>query len=262
MVFYHTINPVLVSLGGLEIRYYGLMYVLSFLLVYVTLKWAAQKKQIDWTTQDIDNFLLAAVVSMLVFARLFYVIFYGDNYYWQNLSQIIAVWKGGLSFHGGLFGVVLAGIWFSKKKKISPLLLGDILSLPLALSQALVRVGGNWVNGELYGKITDVSWGVNFHGETDLANNPVFRHPSQLYEGAKNILIFIILFPLRNKEFPQGTIFALFLILYSVFRFIIEFYRQPELYIGFLTMGQFLNIFIFIAGVSILIYTRWHHEKR
>ena len=137
-----------------------------------------------------------------------------------------------------------------------------MLSLPLALSQALVRVGGNWVNGELYGKITDVSWGVNFHGETDLANNPVFRHPSQLYEGAKNILIFIILFPLRNKEFPQGTIFALFLILYSVFRFIIEFYRQPELYIGFLTMGQFLNIFIFIAGVSILIYTRWHHEKR
>lgn len=261
MVFYHTLDPVLFSLGSLEIRYYGLMYALSFLITYVMLKGMAKRKHLNWQTKDIDSFMFAAVIGMLIFARLFYVLFYGGNYYWQNPLQIFAVWNGGLSFHGGLLGVVLAGIWFSKKQHISPLLLGDMLALPLALSQALVRVGGNFINGELYGRITDVSWGVNFNGEKDTLGNAVFRHPSQLYEGAKNLLIFFLLYPLKDKTWPQGTLFALFLMLYAIFRFIIEFYRQPELYVGFLTMGQFLNLFVFLGGVGILFYTYKKKKK-
>lgn len=262
MVFYHTLDPVLFSLFGLEIRYYGLMYAFSFVIVYLMLKWSAKRKELDWTDKDIDSFMIAAVVLMIIFARLFYVIFYGFSYFINNPLEIFFIWHGGLSFHGGLLGIVLAGIWFSKKKKISPLLLGDMLALPFALAQALVRVGGNWINGELFGRITDVSWGVNFAGEVDASGNSVFRHPSQLYEGAKNILIFIILFPLKDKEWKQGTIFALFLMLYAVFRFTIEFYRQPELYVGFLTMGQFLSLFVFLAGVGILIYNRINHTSQ
>ena len=117
MVFYHTLDPVLFSLGSLEIRYYGLMYALSFLITYVMLKGMAKRKHLNWQTKDIDSFMFAAVIGMLIFARLFYVLFYGGNYYWQNPLQIFAVWNGGLSFHGGLLGVVLAGIWFSKESE-------------------------------------------------------------------------------------------------------------------------------------------------
>jgi len=255
MVLYYTPDPIFLSLGPLEIRYYGLMYAISFVIVYLTLKWFVKKKQLNCETKDVDTFMTTMVVSMLFFARLFYVVFYNFSFYLENPLKMIAIWEGGLSFHGGLLGVAIAAIWFAKRQKISPLLLGDILVIPLPLCLALGRLG-NWINGELYGRITDVSWGVNFAGETDNTGNPIFRHPSQIYEMIKNILIFLILFPLKNKNFPQGTLFSLFLMLYAIFRFVIEFYRQPELYVGFLTMGQFLNVFAFLAGLGVFIYAR------
>ncbi|MBT3304369.1 prolipoprotein diacylglyceryl transferase [Candidatus Woesearchaeota archaeon] len=250
-MFTHTLNPILLQVGALEIRWYGLMYVIAFIITYFFILKFSKKFGLELSKDDVGDFVLYSVVLMVICARLVEVLFYNPSYYFSDLSKIFAIWEGGLSFHGGLLGIVLAGWLFSKKKKISFLKLADLVSLPAVLGLMLGRLG-NFINGELVGRITSVPWCFNFRGYEGC------RHPSQLYEAGKNLLIFLILFPMTGKK-KDGFIFFLFLILYAVFRSIIEqYWRMPARYILGLTEGQFLNVFILVIG---LIGMWWIHRK-
>ncbi len=242
MVFYHSINPVILDLGPLEIRWYGVMYVIAFIITYLYLKNSVKEGRIKLTEDDVDWYMVIVTVSLIIGARVFEVLFYEPSYYFANPSRIIAIWQGGLSFHGGLIGIILASYLFCRKKGVTFFELADVMVVPLALGLAFGRIG-NFINGELYGRITNVPWAVKFPSAEG------FRHPSQLYESAKNIVIFLTLFSLRNKKFPNGYLFALFLTMYSAFRFLIEFVREPTVMLGPLTLGQLFNIPMFAVGV-------------
>jgi len=245
-MYIHNIDPVLISLGPFEIRYYGLLFVLGFVIGYFMLNYLAKRKNLDLSKDDIADFLLYIIVGTVLGARFFYVFVYNLPFYFGNPGQIFALWNGGLSFHGGLIGAAIAGFLFCKKKKIDFYQIADIVVMPLALGLALGRLG-NFTNGELYGRITDVPWAVQFSGAEG------FRHPSQIYASFKNLLIFFTLWSIKDKQLPNGFMFWLFVIMYSALRFTVEFFRQPDeqlgFIIGFLTMGQILSIIMFSAGL-------------
>jgi phosphatidylglycerol:prolipoprotein diacylglycerol transferase len=241
----HNLNPILLSLGPIEIRWYGLMYVLSFIIVYIYARAVVKHKKLNLSLKELDDLMIWLVAAMIIGARLFEVVFYNHSYYLANPSEIIAIWHGGLSFHGGLAGVLIVGYVFARKKKINFLQLCDVFVVPLALAQAFGRIG-NFINGELYGRITSLPWGVKFSSAEG------FRHPSQLYEVAYDLAIFAFLFVQRNKKKAPGYFIGWFLVLYPFFRFLTEFVREPEVMIGPLTMGQCLNIPMFILGVYLL----------
>lgn len=245
----HNLNPVIFSLGPLEIRWYGLMYVLSFIVIYLYARAAVKKDKLKITLKELDDLMIMLVAALLIGARLGEILFYNPSYYIANPTEIIAIWHGGLSFHGGLIGVLIAGYAFARKKKINFLHLCDIFVVPLALAQVFGRIG-NFINGELYGRVTSLPWAVKFPSAEG------FRHPSQLYEAAYDLVIFSFLFFQRNLKRKPGYLLGWFLVLYSVFRFLTEYVREPELMIGPLTMGQCLNIPMFIAGVYLLYRIR------
>ncbi|RMD57486.1 prolipoprotein diacylglyceryl transferase [Candidatus Woesearchaeota archaeon] len=237
----HTINPTLLNLGPFEIRYYGIMYVIGFLFVMWYGKRAIREGKLKLTEKEYDDILGLLVLALIAGARLGYALFYNPAYFIENPLKIFAVWEGGLSFHGGFAGLLIAGWWITKKKGLKVLQFADILIVPLALANALGRVG-NFINGELYGTATNLPWGVIFPGVSEP------RHPTQLYEAGYNLIIFAILWKLKDKEGHQGKLFGLFCMLYSVFRFLVEFIKDLPVY-GPLTMGQWLNIPLFALGV-------------
>ncbi|MBS3101938.1 prolipoprotein diacylglyceryl transferase [Candidatus Woesearchaeota archaeon] len=248
-MFYHNINPVLLRLGPFEIRYYGLFFVLGFIIAYFMLAYLANKRRLSLTKDDISDFLLYEIIGVILGARIFYVFIYNLKSYLANPLEIFAVWHGGLSFHGGLLGAVAAGIIFAKKRKIDFYELADIFVIPLALGLALGRLG-NFINGELYGRITNVPWAVQFQDAEG------FRHPSQIYESLKNLFIFAVLWNVKDKKLPKGFLFWLFVTMYSFLRFVVEFFRQPDEQLGFffgwLSMGQILSIIMFGIGFYFL----------
>ena len=245
-MFVHNIDPVLVGIGPFEIRYYGLFFVLGFVIAYFMLNYLAKRKKVGLTKDDVADFLLYIIIGTVLGARIFYVFVYNFPFYLQNPFEIIAIWHGGLSFHGGFIGAAIAGFYFCRKKKIDFYTLADIMVIPLALGLALGRLG-NFTNGELYGRITNVPWAVQFPGADG------FRHPSQIYASLKDLTIFFTLWAIKDKKFPPGFMFWLFVVMYSALRFIVEFFRQPDeqlgFIIGFLSMGQILSIIMFVVGV-------------
>lgn len=249
MVFYHSLDPVLFGIGPVQIHWYALMYVFSFIIVYFYVRSAVRHGKLGLSLDDVDTLMVVLTVAMILGARLFVVVLYNPSYYFSNPLEIPAVWHGGLSFHGGLVGMVLAGYLFARKKKISFLRLCDIFIVPLALAQALGRIG-NFINGELYGTITSLPWGVKFPAAEG------FRHPSQLYEALYDLVIFSFLFVQRNKRYADGVLLSWFLILYPLFRFMTEFVRVPEVMVGPLTLGQVLNIPMFLFGIGLLVYIK------
>ena len=256
-MFISTINPVLLKLGPLEIRYYGLFFALGFVIAYFMLNYLVKKEEINLTKDDIANFLLYIIAGTIIGARIFYVFIYNLPFYLKNPFEIIALWHGGLSFHGGFIGAAIACFLFCRKKKIDFYTIADLAVIPLALGLALGRIG-NFTNGELYGRITNVSWAVKF------PNADGYRHPSQIYESMKNLFIFFALWLLKNKNFPKGFLFWIFVVMYSFLRFFIEFFREPDeqlgFVIGFLSMGQVLSIVMFFVGV-IFIYRIVYKKK-
>jgi|TARA_B100001964_G_C14081305_1_gene530401 phosphatidylglycerol:prolipoprotein diacylglycerol transferase len=245
-MFIHNLDPVLLSIGPFEIRYYGLFFVLSFVMAYFIINYLAKKKELSLSKDDVADFLLYLIIGTVLGARIFYVFVYNLPFYLSNPSEIIAVWHGGLSFHGALIGAAIAGFYFCKRKKIDFYEIADITVIPLALGLALGRLG-NFINGELYGRITDVSWAVRFPDAEG------FRHPSQIYESFKNLLIFSTLWTIKDKKLPKGFMFWLFVVMYSALRFIVEFFRAPDeqlgFIIGFLTMGQILSVVTLLIGL-------------
>lgn len=248
-MFYHNINPVIANIGPFEIRWYGLMYVLAFIYLYYMISFLVKRKKVNLRKQDVEIFVLIEAIALMVGARLFEVLVYNPGYYLLNPAKIIAVWEGGLSFHGGLIGMFIAGYYFCKKKRISFLQMADIVTIPVGIALALGRIG-NFINGELYGRITNVSWCFKFKGVEGC------RHPSQLYEVAKNLVIFAVMWTIKDRKEPNGFFFALLLIMYGTLRFLIEFVRQPERMIWQLTMGQFLCLLMIIAGGTLMWYLK------
>lgn len=248
-MFIHNIDPVLWSFGPFQIRYYGLFFVLGFVIAYFLFNYLAKRKELSITKEDITDLFLYVIAGTILGARIFYVFVYNLTFYLDNPSEIIAIWHGGLSFHGALIGAVIAILIFTKKKKIDFYEIADLSVIPLALGLALGRLG-NFTNGELYGRITDVPWAFRFPDAEG------FRHPSQIYESFKNFTIFLALWAIKDKKLPKGFMFWLFVVMYSALRFIVEFFRQPDpqvgFIMGFLTMGQVLSIVMFVVGVYFL----------
>lgn len=245
-MFVHNLNPVLFQIGKVQIRYYGLLFVLGALIVYFFIKKLVKERDLKLSKDDVDLYVIYLLIGVIIGSRLFYVLIYNLKFYLQNPLLIFALWQGGLSFHGGLVGAIVAAYIFCKKKNVSLQKMGDITIIPLGLALMLGRIG-NFINAELYGRITDIAWCVKF------PNVEGCRHPSQLYEAFKNLFIFVVLYNIRNKKFKDGFIFWLFVLMYATLRFFIEFFRAPDPQLGFivagLTMGQILNIIMFFIAL-------------
>ncbi len=250
-MFINNFDPVALTIFTIEIRWYSLAYIFGILFGWIILKKFLQDEQKDF--RNLDDLLTYMILGIIIGGRLGYVFFYNLGYYLNNFFEIFMIWKGGMSFHGGLIGIILSTLLFSKKNKYDPYIFLDLISLVAPIGIFFGRLA-NFINSELYGKITEVSWGVKF-----IKIDNFYRHPSQLYEASlEGIILFIILFILVKKNFlkKRGLISSLFLILYSSFRFIIEFFREPDSQIGYivldLTMGQILCLIFFTLGIFLL----------
>ncbi len=254
-MFFHNLNPVLFELGPFQIRYYGLFYALGFLIAYFLIAYLAKIKELTLSKDDVSEFLIYTSVGVISGARIFYVLFYNLRYYLQNTSEIIAVWHGGLSFHGGLVGVVIASYLFCKRKKIEFYNLADIAVIPVALALAIGRLG-NFINAELYGRITNVSWCVDYSKNQFIESPTGCRHPSQIYASIKNLTIFTFLWFIKDNKLPKGFLFWSFISAYGLLRTIVEFFRQPDEQIGFVfnyfTVGQLISFPMFLLGAYML----------
>lgn len=252
-MFINNINPVLLSIGPLEIRYYGIIYALGFVIGYFFLKHRIKQKRLKLSIEQLDSYFFWLLISVLVGARVFEIIFFSWDYYSKDLLQMFAVWNGGLSFHGGLVGAALATYFFCKKHKVKFYEIADTLVIPAALGLALGRIA-NYINSEHYGKIAEAvktPWCVVYHRVDEYC-----RHPSQLYESLKNLVIFGILMFYDNMsrkkaKYKQGTIFWMFVLLYGILRFIVNFYRDDILYWG-LSMGQWLSALMVVVALVFL----------
>ena len=238
------------TIGPISLNYYGLMYALGAIFVYFVIKNLFRKQKVNINNDQILNLLTYGVAGVILGGRIGYILFYNVSYYFSNPLKIFAVWEGGMSFHGGLLGVILAGYLFCRKNKFNFYQLADIVIVPIFIALALGRLG-NFINGELVGRISDVPWAMEFEGY------PGLRHPSQLYEFAKNILTFGILYYLLKYKLKQGTYFWLGIMFYGLLRFLIEFTREPDIQIGFifnyLTMGQLLSFPMLVIGLWMVV---------
>ena len=256
-MFYHNINPVLLGIGPFQIRYYGLIYALGFVIAYFLISHLAKKKALNITKDDVADLIIYLIVGVISGARIAYVLFYNLPFYLQNPFEAIAVWHGGLSFHGGFLGAIIATYIFCRRKKIEFYDLADIVVVPVALALALGRIG-NFINAELYGRITNVSWCIDYSKNKFVENLPNgCRHPSQIYESLKNFLIFAALWLIKDKKLPKGLMFWSFVTLYGLFRTLIEFFRAPDEQVGFIfnyfTMGQLLSFPLFLVGAAMVL---------
>ena len=247
------IDPVLFAIGPIAVRWYSLAYVAGLVI-----GWWLLRRQFsnNVTREHVDDFMIWATVGIIMGGRLGYVVFYKFQYFLSNPLEILATWQGGMSFHGGLIGVVIMSLLFCRRNKIQPLELGDMLSCVAPIGLFFGRIA-NFVNGELYGRVTDVSWGVIFP-----SGGSAPRHPSQLYEAAlEGVVLFLVLNLMRRSQKirqNQGVLTGVFIGGYALFRIIAEFFRQPDPHIGFLiigsTMGQWLSLPMLIIGIGITIW--------
>lgn len=248
-----TIDPVFLRLGPLQFRWYGLMYVLGFVISYFVIRNEARRRSLDLTSEGVADMIFAAALGVVLGGRLGYVLFYDLATYLAHPLKIFAIWQGGMSFHGGLAGVAIAIVWFSRSRNIPLVQLGDLAALATPIGLGLGRIG-NFINGELYGRVTTASWGIVFPD-----GGPLPRHPSQLYEAFLEGLLLFILIKLAVRRFDKpGIAMATFLAGYGLFRTVVEFFRQPDqqlgLFMGFFSMGQLLSIPLFLAGVGLFVW--------
>lgn len=260
MISYPHFDPVIVRIGPLAVRWYGLMYLLGFICGYFVIRRLVRQRSLPLSDEGISDLLFAAVLGVVVGGRLGYVLFYNPGHYLAYPWQILAVWEGGMSFHGGLLGVVLACSIFCWRRRLSLLATGDILTTAATIGLGLGRLG-NFINGELWGRVTDVPWGIVFPGA-----GPLPRHPSQLYEAfLEGPVLFGILWLAHRRQSPAGVPFFSFFLLYGVFRFAVEFVRQPDVQLGFLwggaTMGQLLSLPMILFGGAGLAWMRLRKER-
>lgn len=245
-MFVHNIDPVLLRVFGLEVRYYGVVYAIGFLFSLWYMLKLSEKKKINLTKDEVYDLMIWLIIALVVGGRLGAILFYNLGYYLQNPFEIIALWHGGMSFHGSLIAMIFVGYYFYKKKKIDFYQIADALVIPTALFLMFGRIA-NFINGELYGSITNVSWAVKFPSVEG------FRHPSQLYEAFKNLFIFSVLWFLKDKKHKKGFLFWLFITLYGLLRTILHFYREPTTLLFGIPVGQLFSFAMFIVGAYVLL---------
>ncbi len=253
MLIHPQIDPIAISLGPLAIRWYGLMYLIAFgLFFYLGRNRARRDAWRGASDALIDDLLFWGVLGVVLGGRLGYVLFYKPAFYLSNPLEALAVWHGGMSFHGGLLGVIVAMVWIGRKYKLGFLEVADFVAPLIPCGLAAGRMG-NFINGELWGRVAsnnaDVPWAMLFRGA-----GPLARHPSQLYQFAlEGLLLFVLLWIYSAKQRPRGAVAALFLTGYGAFRFIAENYREPDDYLGLLalnmSMGQWLSLPMVLVGV-------------
>tara|TARA_B100000579_G_C22818840_1_gene849410 strand:- start:341 stop:1120 length:780 start_codon:yes stop_codon:yes gene_type:complete len=252
-IFIHNLNPVAIEILNLRIYWYSLAYIFGFLFSLYYSKYLTKKKIINLNTTVMDEFITWAVVGVIIGGRIGYVLFYNFEFYIINKLEIIKIWQGGMSFHGGLIGLILSMIFFSKRKKIDGFELANLVTLCCPVGIFLGRIA-NFINGELVGRPTDQSWGVIF------STNDILRHPSQLYEAIFEGLIIFCIFQIiiKNKLQKKVNCFSIFLIVYAFARFLLEFFREPDNQLGLLlmdlSMGQILSIPMLLIGILFLKY--------
>jgi phosphatidylglycerol:prolipoprotein diacylglycerol transferase len=253
MLIHPQFDPVALQLGPLSIHWYGLMYLAGFM----TFLWLGRKRITTLNNPQInakllDDLLFYGVLGVILGGRLGYVLFYKAGYYSAHPLEIFAVWQGGMSFHGGFLGVLMAMAWFAHKHQLRWLQLTDFIAPLVPPGLAFGRLG-NFINGELWGRPTDVPWAMVFPKVDNLP-----RHPSELYEFAlEGVLLFTLLWLYARKPRPVGAVSGLFLIGYGSFRFLVEFTREPDDFLGLLSlgmsMGQWLSLPMVIAGVILMV---------
>ncbi|MGN1361512.1 MAG: prolipoprotein diacylglyceryl transferase [Eggerthellaceae bacterium] len=254
---YQALDPVAFVIGPFAVRWYGIAYVLGFVLCAALIYATARKWRLNFDDDALMTIVLCVVVGVILGARLGYVAFYGEADYLANPLEILAFNHGGMSFHGGLAGALIAGVVASLLTKIPFLTLADLGCMAAPIGLFFGRCA-NFVNGELWGAPTDLPWGVVFGGSAGMMP----RHPSQLYEALlEGVLLFAIMMILRRRKppCPQGTFLGVFLVVYGVCRFVLEFIRQPDAQLGYLwggwlTMGQLLSVPLILAGVAVLVF--------
>jgi len=245
-------NPILIELGPIRVSWYGLMYVLGFFASYLLVLYQMKKKDFGVSKLEVENLFFYLILGLIIGARLGYVLFYDLKLYLKDPLEIFAIWHGGMSFHGGLIGVLIVGILFSWRNKKSFWKIADLFIVTAPIGLGLGRIG-NFINGELYGRVTRVPWGMIFKNGGSLP-----RHPSQLYEsGLEGGVLFLILWFLKDKKLPDGGLLAAFLSLYGLFRFFVELFREPDPQLGFIlgpfTMGQTLSSFMIVGGIVLFL---------
>ena len=250
------IDPIAVALGPLAIRWYSLAYIVGLIAAWRYCRRLAERPPNAIDPDQFDDFLLWATLGVVLGGRLGYVLFYKPAFFLANPLEILVIWQGGMSFHGGAAGVILAIILFARKRGISWLSLGDLVACAVPIGLFLGRLA-NFVNGELYGRAADVPWAMVFPRDPE----QIPRHPSQLYEaGLEGIVLFLLLYLLVRRGWLErpGAIGGAFLAGYGLARIIVEFFREPDAHLGFLlgftTMGQVLSFPLIIAGVILIAW--------
>lgn len=250
-----NIDPILIDLGPIRVGWYGLMYVFGFFFSYLIVRYQMKKKDFGISKLEVENLYFYLILGLVIGARLGYVLFYDPKMYLADPLEVFAIWHGGMSFHGGLIGVLVVSILFSWKNKKPFWKIADLIIVTAPIGLGLGRIG-NFINGELYGRVTHAPWGMIFP-----RGGPLPRHPSQLYESAlEGGVLFFILWFMKDRKLPTGGLLALFLSLYGVFRFFVEFFREPDAHLGFIlgpfTMGQILTFFMIIGGIILFFFLK------
>lgn len=253
MLHYPQFDPIALQIGPLAVHWYGLMYLLGFGLTWVLGRWRINHGKTDLSVGDLEDIIFYSVLGVVIGGRLGYVLFYQPSEYFAHPLEIFYLWQGGMSFHGGLLGVILVLFLFARKKNKTLLEIGDFVAPLIPLGLAAGRLG-NFINGELWGRPTTMPWGMIFPQTHD----GIPRHPSQLYEmGLEGFALFALVWWFARKPRPAGQISAVFLMGYGTFRFLVEFTRAPDYFLGLLfeglSMGQLLSVPMIIAGAIIFV---------
>lgn len=266
-MFSLTINPILVSIGPLSIRYYGLVYALGFLFTYFYLQFQIKKKRLHITLDQLDTLIIAVIIGVVLGGRLGEYIFWQPKVLLSNPLQVLKIWQGGMSFHGGIIGVALATWWFCKKYKVKFYELTDNFVIPASLTLAFGRAA-NFINQELVGRVTNVPWCVHFVNAPNPTDRIGCRHPSQLYETVKNLAIFFILLAHEQrqqlrKKYRDGYLTWLFVLLYGLFRTVANIWRDETRWVfGIFGTGQLMSIIMAIITLVILFKFYWFHKEK
>jgi phosphatidylglycerol:prolipoprotein diacylglycerol transferase len=257
MLIHPEFDPVALQLGPLAIRWYGLMYLLAFAAFYLLGRWRVTRTHHGPMTglkpSDVEDLLFHGVLGVVLGGRLGYVLFYKPAYYLQHPLEVFAVWQGGMAFHGGLVGVLVACAWFARRRGLPFLVLMDFVAPLVPIGLATGRLG-NFINGELWGRATDLPWAMVF----PQSGAPVPRHPSQLYQFAgEGLLLFALVWWFSSRPRPVGRVSGLFLLGYGTLRFLAEFAREPDAFLGLLagglSMGQLLSLPMVAGGLWLLL---------
>lgn len=254
MLAYPNINPIAFSIGPLPIHWYGLMYLISFLAGWALLKLRAKNPQRGFTPTQVSDLVFYTALGVIIGGRVGYIIFYDWSYFLSHPLFLFQTWKGGMSFHGGLIGVIIALGVYAKIQKKPIFELTDFIAPVIPVGLLAGRIG-NFINGELWGRVTNSSWGMIFPNAGELP-----RHPSQLYEALlEGCVLFIILWIFSARLRARGAVSGLFLLLYGIFRFSLEFLREPDqqmgyLAFGWLTTGQLLSLPMILGGIILLAW--------